>query len=129
MAGVVELEEMIARLNAGTRLDSAGKFTVDLARALQGLAKLARTYPTRWALFALQAGVAGRATQMHVSSGLRSESVTLHFDGLLPEQLRDPGAFTRFDGNVDPSEPATGLLRQAVQWSLAPGCADRKSTV
>ncbi len=123
MARVVELEEMIARLNAGTRLDSAGKFTVDLARALEKLAQLARTYPTRWALFALQAGVAGRATHMHVSSGLRSESVTLYFEGWLPEQLRDPAGFTRFDGNIDPTEPATGLLRQAVQWSLAPGCA------
>lgn len=123
MAGVSELEEMVARLSQDTRLDSAGKFTVDLARGLDKLAQLARTYHTRWALFAVQAGVAGQASQMHLSSGLRSESVTLHFPDQLPAQLREPGRFTRFDSQASEDLDATTLLRQAVQWALAPGSA------
>ncbi|MFN8610509.1 MAG: hypothetical protein U0931_23420 [Vulcanimicrobiota bacterium] len=114
---------MISRLHQETRLDSAGKFTLDLARGLEKLAQLARTYQTRWALYALQAGVAGRAVQMHISSGLRSESVTLYFEGWLPQQLREPDQFTRFDGRSSQDSPMTGLLRQAVQWSLAPGAS------
>ncbi len=123
MAGVSELEEMVARLSQDARLDSAGRFTVDLARGLEKLAQLARTYHTRWALFAVQAGVAGQASQMHLSSGLRSESVTLHFPGQLPAQLREPGRFTRFDSQASEDLDATTLLRQAVQWALAPGSA------
>ncbi|MBN9413994.1 hypothetical protein ABS71_12885 [bacterium SCN 62-11] len=121
MAGVSELEEMVARLSQDARLDSAGKFTVDLARGLEKLAQLARTYHTRWALFGVQAGVAGKATQMHLSSGLRSESVTLLFPEQLPAQLREPGRFTRFDGQAAEDQDATTLLRQAVQWALAQG--------
>ena len=123
MAGVSELEERIARLSQDARLDSAGKFTVDLAKGLQKLAQLARTYHTRWALFGVQAGVAGGANQMHLSSGLRSESVTLHFPGDLPAQLREPDRFTRFDARAEEDSEATILLRQAVQWALAPGSA------
>lgn len=121
MAGVSELEEMVARLSQDARLDSAGKFTVDLARGLDKLAQLARTYHTRWALFGVQAGVAGQASQMHLSSGLRSESVTLHFPDQLPAQLREPARFTRFDSQDSEDSHATTLLRQAVQWALAPG--------
>ena len=43
LAGVGELEEMVARLSQDARLDSACKFTLDLARGLQKLAQLART--------------------------------------------------------------------------------------
>jgi hypothetical protein len=121
MAGVGELEEMVARLSQDARLDSTGKFTVDLARGLEKLAQLARTYHTRWALFAVQAGVAGQAQQMHLSSGLRSESVTLLFSGPLPEQLREARRFTRFDSQTQEDADTTTLLRQAVQWALAPG--------
>lgn len=121
MAGVSQLEEMIGRLHQETRLDSAGKFTVDLTKGLEKLARLASTYQTRWALYALQAGVAGRAVNMHISSGLRSESVTLHFEGCLPEHLRDPIQFTSFKDGGEADAPLTTLLRQAVQWSLAPG--------
>lgn len=121
MAGVGELEEMIARLNQDAQLDSAGKFTLDLAKSLQKLSQFARTYGNRWALYATQAGVAGRASQMHISSGLRSESVTLRFPGDLPESLRDPNRFTHFDNQGTEDAPETLLLRQAVQWALAPG--------
>jgi len=121
VAGVGELEELITRLNQDARLDSAGKFTLDLAKSLQKLSQLARTYGNRWALYATQAGVAGGASQMHISSGLRSESVTLRFDGELPEQLRDPTRFTHFDNRGADDDPETLLLRQAVQWALAPG--------
>jgi hypothetical protein len=114
---------MVARLSQDARMDSAGKFTVDLARGLQKLAQLAATHHTRWALFAVQAGVAGRASQIHLSSGLRSESVTLHFCEQLPAQLREPGRFTRFDSLASEDQDATTLLRQAVQWALAPGSA------
>jgi len=121
MAGVGELEELIARLHQDAQLDSAGKFTLDLAKSLQKLSQLARTYGNRWALYATQAGVAGGASQMHISSGLRSESVTIKFTGDLPEPLRDPRRFTRFDSEGAEDAPDTLLLRQAVQWALAPG--------
>ncbi|MCW5872050.1 MAG: hypothetical protein KIS61_32670 [Candidatus Eremiobacteraeota bacterium] len=112
---------MVARLSRDAHLDSAGKFTVDLARGLEKLAQLARTYHTRWALFAVQAGVAGDVSQMHLSSGLRSESVTLLFPDQLPAQLREPGRFTRFDSQANEDLDTTTLLRQAVAWALAPG--------
>ena len=121
MAGVGELEEMIARLHQDAQLDSAGKFTLDLSKSLQKLSQLARTYGNRWALYATQSGVAGGANQMHISSGLRSESVTLRFRGDLPESLRDPNRFTHFDNQASDDAPETLLLRQAVQWALAPG--------
>lgn len=67
--------------------------------------------------------MAGRASQMHLSSGVRSESVTLHFDDQLPAQLREAERFTRFDSLASEDLDTTTLLRQAVQWALAPGSA------
>lgn len=115
MAGVSELENYVAQLSQSAQLDSAGQFTLDLSRSALQMSALARTQPHRWAFFLTQAGVAGGATAIHLSSGLRAESVTLEFaegpDGLsdarlLNQQREGESAFVQ-------------LVRLGLQWALA----------
>ena len=116
MAGVNELAEYVAKLSQAAQLDSSGQFTLDLARGLAQLSKLAWAYPNRWAYYLTQAGVAGGARAIHLSSGLRAESVTLEF-AELPEELVDSRNVTRPESGQ--SSACLQLLRQGLRWVLA----------
>jgi len=96
-------------------LDSAGEFTVDLARSAKQMAALARAHPNRWAFFLTQAGVLAGARSIKLSSGPKVESVVLEFAQPF-DDLLDPHAVSL----TRPGEaPFLTLLRQGLQWSMA----------
>lgn len=114
MAGVSELEEYIGQLSGGARLESAGHFTVDLIREARQMRALASTHSNRWAFYMTQAGVAGGARLIQMSSGIRAESVTLEFDRPHPD-LEKPALLTE----PRPEESTfLQLLRHALRWAL-----------
>ncbi len=113
MAGVSQLEDYLAQLKADAVRESSGRFTVDLERELKRLGELSRALPFRWILFACQAAVAVGASQVRLSSGLRSDSIRFDLEGD-PLEHFPPTLFERVAERAE-----AVFLRSAFEWALA----------
>jgi hypothetical protein len=113
MAGVSQLEEYLAQLKADAVCESSGRFTVDLELELKRLGELSRALPFRWILFACQAAVAVGASEIRLSSGLKSDSIRFELEGDPLEHFPP----TLFERVAERAEAA--FLRSAFEWALA----------
>lgn len=120
MAGVSELEDLLASLKTEGQLQSSGQFSVDFEKALAKLGALAHQHIHRWFFYAAQAAVGYGAIELRLSVNHRSASLVFTLPRL-PPALEDGRALQGIEesGAVSGDEAATHCLRQAMLWARA----------
>jgi hypothetical protein len=120
MAGVSQLEDLLANLQTEGRFQSSGQFSVDFERALSKLGTMAKQHPHRWIFYAVQAAVGYGATELTLSVNHRSTSLVFVLPRL-PAALEDGRALQGIEESdaVGGEAAATHCLRQALLWGRA----------